>query len=181
MMDFRLHKLATRIAAVAVLAASAMALDAALALGQPDSAAAAGPAKAAACYYRHGQAVNQRVAFGNAPPRYSSNGPFLGLSFSSCENGGRGVVRIYYGGFSRATHYNMRAANLPGVTEQIELSVSGRYENVHIVRLTSNPGQPLPVPAAVSVQACRRGGFLQRSSCSPWSARVSVWIGHGPG
>lgn len=115
----------------------------------------AGDAAAKACYRTDATAPGGGRNIGGSPTRYKwDHTPYIGARYYSC---GR-TVDVIYGG-ARATHYNVRWVAPGGPWEQGELpagssvwSWPARYGDY-----------------SLTIQACNRGGFGQRSSCTNWS------------
>jgi hypothetical protein len=125
-------------------------------------------ARAAACrpvvdgYAR----VGTRVA--GVPPRWDfPTSPYLGARFNECTD----TMTVYFGGYSGITHYNIKWAEegtacAPYIQcKQIEVGPGLR----RIHRIGGNELASRPV---LNVQACKRGGFLQSSSCTRWSPTI---------
>jgi hypothetical protein len=123
------------------------------------AALAAAPMRPAGpCIVRDGTATSG-VKVGSNPPRYEyGNSPYLGVRYDSCAD----VFKIHYGGYTGITHYNLRI-NLG----QREL----RPREAGVLTMT-----PIFVPSSstFAVQACKRGGLFERSSCTRWSPTVTI-------
>jgi hypothetical protein len=84
-------------------------------------------------------------------------------------------ISIAYGGYLSATHYNVLwRATKPGFDsgikqKEVEGNVPGRVSLTYLDLAGSGP-----LLVSVAVQACKRGGFLASSRCSPWSPTLVV-------
>ena len=131
-------------------------------------AAPSGMGRAAACFIRDGgSSSGQRV--GSKPVRYEyANSPYVGVRYDSCGD----VLKIYHGGYTGITHYNIKYTDIrypePNIFQQVESGPG----TARVYTLTASPfiGRGF----SVAVQACKRGGFLGRSSCTRFSPMVSV-------
>lgn len=181
--QFRIASTASIVLAIAaiVLATAAQALGGGPAVGGLWAATSADMAVAAqqagptaqACTIRDGTAsTGARV--GRAPIRYEyGNSPYVGVRYDSCAD----VVKVYFGGYTGITHYNLRyteSDRVPlrgGTWFQMELGPG----TARVFTMTARSSEPHW--NTYSVQACRRGGLFERSSCTRWSPTVAVRIG----
>jgi hypothetical protein len=116
---------------------------------------------AAACAVRDGTAAAGQHVGGN-PVRFEyGDSPYVGARYNSCE----GTVKIYYGGYTNITHYNV--------------TVNGRQRETRagerlVLTVPVNPGSPV----SVQVQACQLGEWVvvarKPSSCTRFSPPVTV-------
>lgn len=117
------------------------------------------PTARAACFVRDGVASDGREV-GRNPFRYDyGNSPYLGVRFENCAD----VVRIHFGGYTGITHYNLR--DMRGSQREL----SPREKGV----LTITPPRGVR-KYSWTVQACKRGGTFEKSSCTRWSPAVEV-------
>lgn len=164
----RIKRTVARLAAGSLLAGS-LALTGAAGNAFADTpqnpAVSAAPADAmltaAGCVVRDGTAgAGQRV--GGKPARFEyGDSPYVGTRYNSCE----GTVKIYYGGYTNITHYNV--------------IVNGRQRETRagerlVLTVPVNPGSPVSVQA----QACQLGEWVivarKPSSCTRFSPPVTV-------
>jgi hypothetical protein len=125
---------------------------------------------APACIVRDGKPDGGRSR-GGAPPRYEfDTSPYLGVRYESCGSS----FKIYYGGYTGITHYNIRHY-FPGYYG------SSDHWRQFEVGATAAGVYTMPADAILkeniskfTVEACKRGGFLQPSSCTSWSPTVTV-------
>ena len=160
-------RLALPAALVAVASTLAFAPSATAAPAQPVTASVqqADLLHGVTCTVNNGRAYSGR-AIGGSPPRFEyDNSPYLGARYDSCGDS----VKLYYGGYTGITHYNIRWGNTqrevgPGQARVLTLNASQFGEgDVDFV-----------------VQACKRGsGPFSTSSCTRWSppVRLSVNVG----
>jgi hypothetical protein len=140
---------------IAVLAVSG--LTALPAAAQPQSHAAA----AARCTIRDGTSpTGGRI--GSNPTKYRyGNSPYLGVRYNSCQD----TFRVYYGGYTtNLTHYNLRWYHAGWHQTEMRPFQNGLHT------MTAIHSSVIPF----LVQACNRGGILQRSSCTRWSPTVTL-------
>jgi hypothetical protein len=92
------------------------------------------------------------------PLRYEyEDSPYIGVRRDDCA----GTFKIYYGGYTGITHYNVRIGAV-----QRELAPRARGVVVEPVGRGDHP--------SVTVQACKRGGLFESSSCTRWSPTITV-------
>lgn len=102
--------------------------------------------------------ANDGLRIARTPPRYTyGKSPYIGARYNKCLR----TLKVYFGGYSGITHYNMRTTGgaqweLKPLRNGVWSPKIGWYD----------PG------IAFSVQACNRGGTFQRSSCTAWSPTV---------
>ncbi|GAA3058399.1 hypothetical protein GCM10010464_23710 [Pseudonocardia yunnanensis] len=99
-----------------------------------------------------------------SPKRYEfGDSPYVGVRYDRCLQ----TIKVYFGGYTGITHYNIS----PGWGPQLELAPLERG-----VWTAGRNFRPLPPRDTLhfSVQACKRGGFLGRSTCTAWSP--VVWL-----
>lgn len=184
--QFRIASKASIVSATAAvaLATAAQAVGGAPAVGGPwaansaDTAVAAqqaSPTAQAACTIRDGTA-STGVRVGRAPIRYEyGNSPYLGVRYDSCAD----VVKVYFGGYTGITHYNLRYKE----SDRHPFNCGGcRFSQMEFgpgtARVwTMTARSPEPHLNTYSVQACKRGGLFESSSCTRWSPTVTIRIG----
>jgi hypothetical protein len=92
------------------------------------------------------------------PLRYEyENSPYLGVRRDDCA----GTIKIYYGGYTGITHYNLRVGAV-----QREIAPLARGVVVESIRRGDHP--------SITVQACKRGGIFESSSCTRWSPTITI-------
>jgi len=92
------------------------------------------------------------------PLRYEyENSPYVGVRRDDCA----GTIKIYYGGYSGITHYNVRIG-----AAQRELAPRARGVVTESIRPGDHP--------SITVQACKRGGLFESSSCTRWSPTIII-------
>jgi hypothetical protein len=120
---------------------------------------------APACIVRDGTPSGGRSR-GGSPPRYEfDTSPYVGVRYDSC---GRSF-KIYYGGYTGVTHYNLCHSKLGYPCLQLEMRATAA--GVYTMFVNDDDKK---LPHLFAVQACKRGGFLQPSSCTSWSPTVTV-------
>lgn len=126
----------------------------------PGASAAPCPAGGPAQYVDAVATVGQEIT--GSPKRYEfGDSPYIGARYDKCLQ----TYKVYYGGYSGITHYNLR----PSWGPQVELAAHERGVWTAPKHARNWPQSDL----RFTVQACKRGGFLERSSCSAWSPEVS--------
>jgi hypothetical protein len=154
----------TRLAAVLAAAAAALSLGLA---AQPSPASAADQLFPPCV--RDGLGTGG-MNLGGRPNRFEyRDSPYLGMRYDHC----RLELRFHLGGYTGITHYNLRW-------------YTSRPDDVHQIEVAAGPAKLYTLRAGdlygarvwANVQACRRGGFLQPSSCTRWSPTVSVAAFH---
>jgi hypothetical protein len=137
----------------------------AAAFTSPKAGATSAPVKGAQCFTSDGTSENGGTRTGSNPVRFKfRNTPYVGVRWDRC-----GALKIYYGGYSRITHYNVKYGTAfprqvergPGKAQVFDV---GNWHGYFMSRFE------------VAVQACNRGGALQSSSCTRWSPTVGVPI-----
>jgi len=127
----------------------------------PTASAAPCAAGAAAQYIDGVATAGQEIA--GSPKRYEfGDSPYVGARYDQCLQ----TIKVYFGGYTGITHYNIR----PGWGPQVEVAP-------HRKGVWTAPKAARNWPrneVYFSVQACRRGGVLQKSSCSAWSPVVKI-------
>ena len=119
-------------------------------------------APAAPCKVSDGWATSG-VSWGSNPPKYEyGNSPYVGAQYNSCTD----VTRVYYGGYSNLTHYNVIYGS-----RQYELRAGPRM--VWTVTPASFDHQD-----TFTVQGCIRGSWPNPSSCTRWSPTVHLNVIH---
>ena len=115
----------------------------------------------AACTINDGVASTGSQVGAN-PIRYEyGNSPYVGARYNSCAD----VVKVYYGGYTNLTHYN-----LASLFSQREVAAGPRM----VVTVTPDfVGSHL---ATYSVQGCIRGSWPRPSRCTRWSPTVQVLV-----
>lgn len=126
------------------------------------------PSAGAVCSFEDGNSSTGGTREGSNPVRYAyANSPYLGVRFDSCGD----VVRIYYGGYTGNTHYNIRWTNADPRLGPKQIEVGPGAARVYT--LTASPYHGLRV--SFNVQACKRSTSLFTSStCTRWSPTVGV-------
>lgn len=150
---------------IARLSVGALAVGGLLAgLATPAAAAPAG------CIVRDGTAT-AGVNIGGKPTRWEyGNSPSIGVRFDSCAD----VFKVYVGGYSGITHHNIRYSYFAPLKHEGQVEVGPKPGGYYISASPHllPPGHKQAI--TFSVQACKRGGFLQSSSCTRWSPPVTV-------
>ena len=133
------------------------------------------PAASAVCRLVDGTSPTG-TRFGSSPVKYEyGNSPYMGVRFDSCGD----VLRLYYGGYTGNTHYNLRFTNPDprlGDADRKQIEVSSGAARVYT--LTAAPYHTETGGGRrffVAVQACSRGtGLFSTSTCTRWSPTVNV-------
>lgn len=168
----------------------------------PSTAGAIAPlGRAAACTSSEGYSnALGDLQVGSSPRKWRfANSPYVGWRYYSCLTNPN-VVTVHYGGVRGATHYNLRYATHPNAardfspySRQIEIA-SPAPDRDRTFALGVNWVQQISPPTAaeprgrndlsgymaLTVQGCRRGGFLSRSTCTPWSPVVAGHFTRSP-
>jgi hypothetical protein len=118
-------------------------------------------ANAAPCTNTDGTATTGATRGSNPVKYYYGNSPYVGARYNNCLD----VIKIYYGGYSKADYYNIREVN--------------GYQSEHaaganMVWTASYQEDPGRHDVTYIVQACNRGGVFQPSTCTRWSPTVRL-------
>jgi hypothetical protein len=137
-----------------------------LAATSANAATPANPTLPANCVQHDGTSPTGKF-LGGSPPRWVYGvTPYIGVHWDSCES----VFKVHYGGYTGITHYNI-AWTAPWFKTPEQREVGPGTAQVFTL-FDGVPGFNAPV--TFRVQACKRGGTFQRSSCTPWSPAVTV-------
>ena len=155
--------LPTVVAALSILGGLS-AFDAPVRAAEPKATAAA-----VACPTWNAYSTERALTVQGVPLRYKfGTSPYIGAGYNECAR----TVTVYFGGYPRATHYNIRFTRIdvepPTMVKQIETGPATRG----IRRVGVGGGTGIGGQLVLSVQACTRGGFLQSSSCTRFSPRI---------
>ena len=128
--------------------------------GAPAPQTARRAATTQACTIYDGYATTGEK-WGANPPKYEyGNSPYVGARYNSCSD----VIRVYYGGYTNLTHYNV----LDRVRGQRELKAGANMV------WTVTPYASTDYWESFSVQGCVRGKWPNPSKCTRWSP--TVWV-----
>lgn len=128
------------------------------------------PSAMAACGRVNGTSTTGGIPSGSNPVKYEyANSPYLGVQYD-CPGD---VVRLYYGGYTNGSHYNLRYCCVVGKPRQIEVSPGLR--RVYTLNASLFHTDTGGSRVTVNVQICNRGtGLFSTSTCSRFSPTVGV-------